>query len=65
MGDKLKSISFLPIKEHGYRQAPYEEITKEQYEAKIANIKPMDLDETRDRAIGEKFCDSEACEVRF
>ena len=63
--DKLKSISFLPIKEHGYKQAPYEEITKEQYEEKITNLKPLDLDETRDRAIGEKFCDSEACEVRF
>lgn len=63
--DKLKSISFLPIKEHGYKQAPYEEITKEQYEAKIANIKPLDLDETRDRAIGERFCDSDKCEVTF
>ncbi|MFW9829480.1 MAG: ribonucleoside-triphosphate reductase, adenosylcobalamin-dependent, partial [Candidatus Thorarchaeota archaeon] len=63
--DKLKSVSFLPIKEHGYKQAPYEEITKEKYEEIIANLKPFNLDKTRDRAIGEKFCDSDRCEVRF
>ncbi|MFX1573317.1 MAG: fused protease/ribonucleoside-triphosphate reductase [Promethearchaeota archaeon] len=63
--DKLKSVSFLPIKEHGYRQAPYEEITLEQYEEMIHRITSFNLDETRDRAIGEKFCDSDRCEVRF
>ncbi|MFX1257257.1 MAG: ATP cone domain-containing protein [Promethearchaeota archaeon] len=63
--DKLKSVSFLPIKEHGYKQAPYEEITKEKYEEMITNLKPLDLYETSDRAIGEKFCDSDKCEVRF
>jgi len=63
--DKLKSVSFLPIKEHGYKQAPYEEISKEQYETRIGKLKPFNLDETRDRAIGEKFCDSDRCEVRF
>ncbi len=63
--DKLKSVSFLPIKEHGYKQAPYEEITKEKYEDIISKIKPLDLDTTKDRAIGERFCDTEACEVRF
>ncbi|MFX0059435.1 MAG: ATP cone domain-containing protein [Candidatus Hodarchaeota archaeon] len=63
--DKLKSVSFLPIKDHGYKQAPYEQISKERYEEIISTIKPLDLDDTRDRAIGEKFCDSEVCEVRF
>lgn len=61
--DKLKSVSFLPIKEHGYKQAPYEEISKEKYEEMISKIKPMNLDETKDRAIGEKFCDSDRCSV--
>lgn len=61
--DKLKSVSFLPIKEHGYKQAPYEEITKEQYEEMISKLKPFNLDETKDRAIGEKFCDSDRCSI--
>ncbi|MFX1303187.1 MAG: ribonucleoside-triphosphate reductase, adenosylcobalamin-dependent [Promethearchaeota archaeon] len=63
--DKLKSVSFLPIKEHGYKQAPYEEITQEQYEDIISKLKLFNLNGTKDRAIGEKFCDSDRCEVRF
>ncbi|MHA2390659.1 MAG: ribonucleoside-triphosphate reductase, adenosylcobalamin-dependent [Promethearchaeota archaeon] len=63
--DKLKSASFLPIKEHGYKQAPYEEITQEKFEELSAKITPLDLDETKDREIGEKFCDSDRCEVTF
>ncbi|MHA1525997.1 MAG: fused protease/ribonucleoside-triphosphate reductase, partial [Promethearchaeota archaeon] len=64
--DKLKSASFLPIKEHGYKQAPYEEITKEKYEEMVSKITPiLSLDKTQDRAIGELFCDSDKCEVRF
>jgi hypothetical protein len=63
--DKLKSASFLPIKEHGYKQAPYEEITQEKYEEMISKVKPLFLDETKDVAIGEKFCDSDRCEVTF
>ena len=61
--DKLKSVSFLPIKEHGYKQAPYEEITKEKYEELTRNTKPLYLNEIKDRSIGEKFCDSDSCEL--
>jgi len=63
--DKLKSVSFLPIKEHGYKQAPYEEITQEAFEEMIEKIKPLNLDETKDREIGSKFCDADKCEVEF
>jgi len=63
--DKLKSVSFLPIKEHGYKQAPYEEITKEKFEEMVSKLKPLDLDKTKDRAIGSKFCDSESCEIKY
>ncbi len=63
--DKLKSVSFLPIKGGGYKQAPYEEISKEQYEEMKSIIKPFNLDGTKDRAIGERYCDSDKCELRF
>ncbi|MFO8018220.1 MAG: fused protease/ribonucleoside-triphosphate reductase [Promethearchaeia archaeon] len=62
--DKLKAVSFLPIKEHGYEQAPYEEITKEKYEKMTADLKPLDLSETKGKALGEKYCDSDSCSVR-
>ena len=63
--DKLKSVSFLPITDHGYEQAPYEKISKEKYDKMLSNIKPINLDRTSDRAIGEKFCDSDRCEIRL
>ena len=63
--DKLKSVSFLPIKEHGYKQAPYEEISKEKYDEMMRNVQPLHLGESRDRAIGERYCDSDKCTVDF
>ncbi|MHA1670493.1 MAG: fused protease/ribonucleoside-triphosphate reductase [Promethearchaeota archaeon] len=63
--DKLKSVSFLPIKEHGYKQAPYEEITKERFEELISKIQPLYLGQSRDRAIGERYCDSDKCEIEY
>jgi hypothetical protein len=63
--DKLKSVSFLPIKKHGYKQAPYEEITKEAFEEMVEKIKPLNLNETKDREIGSKFCDADKCEVEL
>lgn len=63
--DKLKSVSFLPIKDHGYKQAPYEQISKERYEEIVSKINPLQLNETKDRAIGEKFCDSDRCSIEL
>jgi hypothetical protein len=60
---ELKSISFLPIAEHGYEMAPYQEITKEQYEEMASKIigKP-DFSEFLGGPAGSKFCDGDACE---
>jgi hypothetical protein len=63
--DKLKSVSFLPSEEHGYEQPPYEEITKEQYEEMSSKVKEYSLESSQDRILGEKFCDSDKCEVKF
>jgi ribonucleoside-diphosphate reductase alpha chain len=30
--DKISGLSFLPVEDHSYQQAPYEEITQEEYE---------------------------------
>lgn len=39
--DNVKSCSFLLHNEHGFKQAPYEEITKEQYEELSAKVIPI------------------------
>ena len=44
--DSISGISFLPKLDHVYPQAPYEEITGEQYEAMI-KLMPIGVDWTR------------------
>lgn len=39
--DNLKTVSFLLHSEHGFQQAPLEEITKEQFEAYSARVTPI------------------------
>jgi ribonucleoside-triphosphate reductase (thioredoxin) len=58
-----KSLSFLLHSDHGFKQAPLEEITKEQYEQMVANTRLITkVDEAN---IGlEDECASGACPVR-
>ena len=62
---KLKSISLLPPAEDaGYKQLPYEQITKDEYYDKIANIKPLNLKgNTHDIQSEDKFCDGDNCTI--
>jgi len=45
--DELSGVSFLPFSDHSYKQAPYQDCTKEEYEELLAkmpkNINWMDL----------------------
>jgi hypothetical protein len=60
---RLKAVSFLRYEETGYVQAPYEPITKEQYEDMIKDITPIQRIETSEGGIGSKFCTNDTCEV--
>ena len=59
----LKAISFFPLSENGFTLAPYEEITKDQYEAMIQKISPIDFSLFIDDPDGSKFCDGESCQI--
>lgn len=59
--DALKGISFLPIEEHGYLQAPYETITQEQYLSMSQGLRPIDMNSIAEQGIVPKFCDGDAC----
>jgi ribonucleotide reductase alpha subunit len=39
--NSIKSVSFLLRQKHGFKQAPYEEITKEVYESKKSKVKSL------------------------
>ena len=58
----LKTISFLAADpSEAYDHAPYQEISKEQYEATRAGLKPVVL--SGEHEAEDKFCDGEACTV--
>jgi len=60
---RLKSVSFLPLRDHGYDQAPYIEIDEATYRQMVAAISPVDLS-----VLGhdqeDKGCDGEACLIK-
>lgn len=63
--DQLKGISFLPLNEHGYAQAPYEACTPEEveeYNNKLLDANYIDYIEEPD---GSKYCDGDSCEVSY
>lgn len=61
----LKTISFLCHSEHGFKQAPKETITKEQYEKLSAKIKPINDDGVGDGELGDSMeCAGGACPVK-
>jgi ribonucleoside-diphosphate reductase alpha chain len=69
--DEMSGVSFLPFSDHVYQQAPYQDCTKEEYEALAAKM-PKDIDwtmlakyEKRDSTTGsqELACVAGGCEI--
>jgi ribonucleoside-triphosphate reductase len=69
--DEVSGISFLPKSDHTYRQAPYEAITKDKYDALVKDS-PSEIDWSRlseyeledNTESSQTFaCTSDACEV--
>ncbi len=62
---QLKTVSFLPLRgDEVYKQAPYEKISKEEYEKRISKLKPIDFDQMIDiDKKQEKFCDGDVCMI--
>ena len=69
--DMISGISFLPYSDHSYKQAPYQECDKEEYNAMVAKM-PTDIDwnelskyevEDNTRGSQEYACTGDKCEV--
>ena len=60
---RLKAVSFLKLSETGYKQAPYEPITKEKYEEMKSTIKPLQRILTDEGGSGTKYCDGDSCTI--
>lgn len=61
----LKTISFLCHDDHGFAQAPLEEITEEEFTKQTAKLKPVDLSSLRETEIIDGLeCEGGVCPVR-
>jgi ribonucleoside-triphosphate reductase len=69
--DEVSGISFLPHSDHSYRQAPYQDCTKEEYEKALVAM-PTDIDwsqlknyEKEDKTVGTQSfaCSGDKCEL--
>ena len=64
---QLKTVSFLPMGNKTYPQMPYTQITAEQYEDYKMKLLPIDFTDVyagmAADAIGEKYCNTDFCEI--
>ena len=59
----VKTLSFLPLYNHTYSQAPYIECTEEEYNAYRSTLKPLNLQRAKNIIDVEKFCTNDSCEI--
>jgi len=63
--ENIKSVSFLLHSDHGFQQAPLEEITKEQFDALTAAITPIsDVSFKEEDVSGIDECASGVCPIK-
>ena len=66
--NNYNGLSVLPYSDHSYKQAPFEDCTKEQYESLLPSLKVVDLDKVVEiddntNLTGELACAGGACEI--
>ena len=63
----IKSVSFLLRTQHGFQQAPYEEITEEQYQKQLKRLKPLSTlvkTNIQEGMLDGLECEGGACPIR-
>lgn len=70
--DKLKGLAMLPLLDHKYEAAPYETITKDEYNSMVENLNPINLDNItynlingKSIAKGVSGCKTDTCEIKY
>jgi hypothetical protein len=59
----VKTLSFLPLTDHRYQQAPYTECTKEEFDGYVKDISKLHLDVAESRIAGSRFCTNDTCSI--
>ncbi len=60
----VKTLSFLPLSNHNYEQAPYTRCSEEEYNEYAGRLGGLYLDSVADADIkGSKFCTTDKCQI--
>jgi len=62
--DNFKTLSFLLYYGHGFKQAPYETITKERYEELVKGVKPITSITVKESDFDIQDCDNGSCPIK-
>ena len=60
---RLKSVSFLPLLDHNYPQAPYQAIPEETYLHATSKLSPFTFESLNTDETQDLFCDGDKCEI--
>ncbi len=64
MAPYVKTLSFLPLEDHNYAQAPYQTCSEKEYDEYVDNLKKLRLGNVRGgKEGGSKFCNNDVCEL--
>jgi ribonucleoside-triphosphate reductase len=61
--DQLKGISFLPLEDHGYAQAPYEACTVKEANEYNEGVREADYSGYLYEAVGDRYCTNDSCVI--
>lgn len=61
---EIKTVSFLLRYEHGFKQAPYIPLTREEYKKEVAKIRPITTVEVNEADFEIVECEGGACPIK-
>jgi len=59
----VKTLSFLPLDNHNYPQAPYQTCTEQEYDEYVNSLGELDLRDGKEESKGERFCTNDSCSI--
>jgi len=61
--DRIKSVSFLPLTDHQYEQAPYIAIDEEKYTQIMSNVSSVHSSALTAHEVTDAYCNGEQCAI--
>jgi len=63
MASYVKTLSFLPLEDHNYAQAPYQTCSEAEYDAYAESLKKLRLGSIKGKEGGSRYCTNDTCQL--